>query len=69
MMVYKVEESNAFGVPLITQVEVLRLAHAGSAVVPPLIAQTVIAEPFVARVVGATDIAAPKLPVVPVAAL
>jgi len=65
--VYCVELNGASGVPEISQVLVLTEAHAGSAVVDALIAQFVIAAPRASRVVGSTDIATPKEPLVPVA--
>jgi hypothetical protein len=58
-MVKLVEERVAFGVPEITQVEEFKEAQAGSAVVPPLITQFVIAAPLVDKVVGLTDMATP----------
>ena len=58
-----VVDSAPVGVPLITQVEALILAHAGSA---GELEQAVTAAPLVVRVEGVTDIAEPTEPLVPV---
>ena len=61
-MEYVVEDRTPVGVPLITQVEVLRFSpteSAGNAV------QLVTAAPLLLSVVGLTDIATPTLPEVP----
>ena len=57
----------AFGVPEITQVVGLIVAHAGSAVVEGFVAQLIMGAPASVRVVGAIDIVVLKRPVVPFA--
>jgi hypothetical protein len=67
--VYEVELKMPVGVPEITQVVAFTVAHEGSAVVPPFIAQPVILAPLPLTVVGLTDMAVPTIPAVPVALL
>jgi hypothetical protein len=55
----------AFGVPEITQVLPLTVAHPGSGVVPDFMLQDVIAAPLADSVFGETDIATPNVPLVP----
>ena len=59
--------NTAFGVPEMTHVVALMLAQPGNAVAPDFIPHALIAAPLVARVVGVTDMAEPKVTLVPVA--
>jgi len=65
--VYCVDELTANGVPEITQVDVFTESPVGKTGVDAFIAQFVMAAPRASRVVGLTDIATPKDPLVPVA--
>ena len=56
----------ALGMPEITQVPELTDAHAGRGVVPDFMPQAVTVAPLLESVFGATDIATPKVPTVPV---
>ncbi len=60
---YVVESSATVGVPEITQVEVLIFSPEGSAEAT----EQVMSAPFALKMMGATDIATPTVPEVPVA--
>lgn len=63
--VNEVDAKAASGVPEITQVLGCTDAHDGSAMVPDLISQAVMAAPRLLSVVGITENAEPKVPVAP----